>query len=85
MCPRRARAFSPSEGERERSAVPAGFPQKAREVPNLGTRILHATACRPCRRPAAGELLPGGSRGLQKGVQDTTKDVVSYTPSCDSP
>ena len=34
---------------------------------------------------AAGELLPGGSRGLQKGVQDTTKDVVSYTPSCDSP
>ena len=37
MCPRRARAFSPSEGERERSAVPAGFPQKAREVPNPGT------------------------------------------------
>ncbi len=38
-----------------------------------------------CRHPAAGELLPGGSRALQKGVQDTTKDVVSYTPSCDSP
>ena len=30
-----------------------------------------------CCRAAAG--------GLQKGVQDTTKDVVSYTPSCDSP
>ena len=28
-------------------------------------------------RRAAGELLPGGSRGLQKGVQDTPKDVVS--------
>ena len=24
-----------------------------------------------------GGMLPGGSRGLQKGVQDTTKDVVS--------
>ena len=39
-----------------------------------------------------GGMLPGGSRGMaasrrqgQKGVQDTTKDVVSYTPSCDSP
>ena len=37
------------------------------------------------RRRATGEMLPGGSRLLQKGVQDTTKDVVSYTPSCDSP
>ena len=37
------------------------------------------------RRRATGEMLPGGSRALQKGVQDTTKDVVSYTPSCDFP
>ena len=39
-----------------------------------------------------GGMLPGGSRGRappgargKRGVQDTTKDVVSYTPSCDSP
>ena len=42
--------------------------------------------------PGWGEMLPGGSRGIaasqrqgQKGVQDTPKDRVSYTPSCDSP
>ena len=28
-------------------------------------------------RRAAGGMLPGGSRGLQKGVQDTPKDGVS--------
>ena len=45
------------------------------------------TQRRAAGRDAAGRQ-PGTrpSRGEgQKGVQDTTKDVVSYTPSCDSP
>ena len=40
-----------------------------------GVRTLRRAGSVP--PSAAGELLPGGSRGLQKGVQDTTKDVVS--------
>ena len=88
MCPRWARAFFPSEGECERSAVPAVLTQEAEIDPNPGMgdfRPRRAGAffaafggggVRTLRR-AAGELLPGGSRGLQKGVQDTPKDVVS--------
>ena len=49
-----------------------------------GVRTLRRAGSVP--PSAAGELLPGGSRGLQKGVQDTRTYVpVSYTPSCDSP
>ena len=78
MCPRWARAFFPSEGERERSAVPAVLTQEAEIDPNPGTGDFRPGRAGAFLPPsAAGELLPGGSRGLQKGVQDTPKDGVS--------
>ena len=51
-----------------------------------GSRGLHAAACGDAPLPGRGANCCRAAAGaLQKGVQDTTKDVVSYTPSCDSP
>ena len=45
--------------------------------PRRASAFFAAFGGEGCCRAAAG--------ALQKEVQDTTKDVVSYTPSCDSP
>ena len=73
-------------GRREQSRRSCNLTQEARWALTQGVGRF-ALGGRGFLPPsAAGGSLPDGSRGLQKGVQDTRTCVpVSYTPSCDSP
>ena len=97
MCPRRARAFFPSEGRGGRLRRSCGLDAGGEVDPNPGDGGFspwegRGLFCRLRRRgelhaAACGERCCRAAAGaLQKGVQDTRTCVpVSYTPSCDSP